>query len=97
MNYSKQLKKQKRKQLKLANAQQQLKSASAYGASKGSSSKGLVGFIILCGFIANTMSANAEAATHAASHSHLHSHINSFEAQNQTITMVTGPNQNVRL
>ncbi|NQZ13120.1 MAG: hypothetical protein HRT35_38730 [Algicola sp.] len=95
MNYSKQLKKQKRKQLKLANAQQQLKSGSAYGSNKGSSSKGLVGFIILCGFIANTMSANAEAATHV--YSHLHSHINSFEAQNQTITMVTGPNQNVRL
>jgi hypothetical protein len=93
MNYSKQLKKQKRKQLKLAKELQNVRSGSAYGSSKDSSSKGLVGFIVLCGFIANTMSANAEAATHVPSYSHslLHSHINSFEAQDQTINLVTGP------
>jgi hypothetical protein len=91
MNYLKQLKKQKRKLLKLANELQNVRSGSAYGCSKSPGSKGLVGFILLCGFIANTMSANAEAATHVPSYLHLHSHINSLEAQDQKNTMVTGP------
>ncbi len=92
MSYSKQLKKQQRKQT-LAKELQNVRSGSAYGGSKSSSSKGLVGFVLLCGFIANTMSANADAATHVPSSAHLHS----FEAQNQTFTLVTGPAKKVTL